>query len=443
MPARPSAERLYPVSAGLEASILHEVEAAADEIAEFTGELIRIPTENPPGRHYPDCARHLGARLHREGFEVDYLDPPRDFADQLPPRLAREVRCAPGAAHPRSNVLGRLGDGPRRLHWNGHFDVVPAGEGWSRDPFSGVVEDGSVHGRGATDMKGGLAAAVFAAVALRRAGARLHGALEISGTADEESGGHAGVAWLAAGGHVAKDTDAVIIPEPFGSTRVSIGHRGVYWFRVTARGEAAHGSMPFLGRNAVLGLAPLLEDIRTRWKPELAERRTTLPVVPEAAQAATVNVNSIRGGQAGAAVESPHVPDRAELVVDRRFLPEEGLDLVRAETAEWVAQAGGDRLEIEELLVVEPTKTPPDSLALAGVRFGVRRALGAEVEEVASPGTYDQKHFARVAGVEDCVAYGPGILELAHRPDEHCPVDELVRSTKVLALAAAAILGAS
>ena len=295
-------------------------------------------------------------------------------------------------------------------------------------------------------MKGGVAAAVFAAEALRRAGVRLGGVLEISGSVDEESGGRAGVAWLAESGRIAPGTDAVIIPEPFGSHRVCVGHRGVYWFRVVSEGETAHGAMPFLGRNAISQLAPLLEEIRADWAPELAGRRTALPVVPEGARAATVNVNSIVGGQAGAGIESPQVPDRAEIVVDRRFLPEEGLERVRSEVARRVAACAARdparRYRIEELLTVEPVRTPPGSLATEAVRYGVRGALGREVEEVASPGTYDHKHVTRIAGIADCVAYGPGILEQAHRPDEHCPIEELTRATGALALAAAAVLGA-
>lgn len=428
---------LHPVAADLEAEILRQTEAARDEIAAFCGDLIRIPTVNPPGDCYRDCAALLGKRLGAGGFEVVFDEPPAEV-------------CPPGSeAYPRRNVIGRLasplGNGGRRLHLNGHLDVVPAGSGWTTDPFSGEVRDESVWGRGASDMKGGIAAALFAAEVLRRAGARLGGTLEISGTADEETGGHAGVAWLAESGQIARDTDAVIIPEPFGSRRVCVGHRGVYWFRVVADGEVAHGSMPFLGRNAITDLAPLLEEIRTKWVPELATRRTALPVVPDGARSATVNVNSIRGGQAGAGTESPQVPDRAELVVDRRFLPEEGLKAVRAEVSGRVAACAarepGRRYRIEELLTVEPVRTPPGSLATEAVRYGVRGALGIAVEEVASPGTYDHKHVARIAGVPDCVAYGPGVLELAHRPDEHCPVDELVHSTGALALAAAAVLG--
>ncbi len=426
---------LLPAPPALEARILREVESARDEIAAFTGELIRIPTENPPGENYRECAALLGDRLAAGGFAVETDDPP-------------ERVCPPGSGrYPRRNLIGRIGAGPRRIHLNGHLDVAPALAGWTGDPFSGEVRDGSVWGRGASDMKGGIAAAVFAAEALRRAGARLGGVLEVSGTVDEESGGRAGVAWLAESGRIARDTDAVIIPEPFGSGRVCVGHRGVYWFRVVSEGEAAHGSMPFLGRNAILDLAPLLEDIRVAWVPELASRRTALRVVPEGARAATVSVNSVAGGQAGAADPSPQVPDRAEIVVDRRFLPEEGLEAVRAEVAERVAACAAKdparRYRVEELLTVEPVRTPPGSLATEAIRAGARRALGAEVEEVASPGTYDHKHFTRIAGVADCVAYGPGPLELAHRPDEHCPVEELVRATSVIALAAASVVGVS
>ena len=425
---------LFPVAPALERRILREVERAGAEIAAFTGELIRIPTVNPPGEHYRECAEFLGERLGAAGFAVEYDDPPRSA-------------CPPNSARwPRRNVIGRRGSGGRRLHLNGHLDVVPAGAGWTGDPFSGEIRDGSVWGRGASDMKGGVAAAVFAAEALRRAGVRLGGVLEISGSVDEESGGRAGVAWLAESGRIAPGTDAVIIPEPFGSHRVCVGHRGVYWFRVVSEGETAHGAMPFLGRNAISQLAPLLEEIRADWAPELAGRRTALPVVPEGARAATVNVNSIVGGQAGAGIESPQVPDRAEIVVDRRFLPEEGLERVRSEVARRVAACAARdparRYRIEELLTVEPVRTPPGSLATEAVRYGVRGALGREVEEVASPGTYDHKHVTRIAGIADCVAYGPGILEQAHRPDEHCPIEELTRATGALALAAAAVLGA-
>ena len=141
---------LFEVPARLERRVLAEAERAGGEIAALTGDLVRIPTVNPPGEHYRDCAAFLGERFAALGCEVEFHDPPADLVPE-------------GSRYPRRNVIGRLGNGGgRRLHLNGHYDVVPAGSGWSREPFSGEVESGSVWGRGASDMKGGIAAAVFA-----------------------------------------------------------------------------------------------------------------------------------------------------------------------------------------------------------------------------------------------------------------------------------------
>ena len=216
------------------------------------------------------------------------------------------------------------------VHLNGHIDVVPAGDGWTIDPFGGVVRDGRIYGRGVCDMKAGIAAAVFAAEAIERAGIRLPGTIEISGTVDEESGGFAGVAHLAERGRIAKGrTDFVIIPEPLDVDRICIGHRGVYWFEVTARGRMGHGSMPFLGVSAIEGMSRLLQAVREDLTPALASRVTAMPVVPEGARHATINVNAIEGGQPIDGIQTPCVADRCRAVFDRRFLLEEGFDATR------------------------------------------------------------------------------------------------------------------
>src|SRR5262249_34652259 len=205
------------------------------------------------------------------------------------------------------NVVGtrRGGSGPV-VHLNGHIDVVPPGDGWTVDPFAGLVRDGRIYGRGVCDMKAGIAAAVFAAEAIARAGVELPGTIEVSGTVDEESGGFAGVAHLAQLGRIARGrTDFVVIPEPLNVDRICIGHRGVYWFEVTARGRIGHGSMPFLGASAIDGMGRFLEAVRERLMPSLASRRTVVPVVPAGARHATLNVNGIAGGHNGARIPTP------------------------------------------------------------------------------------------------------------------------------------------
>ncbi len=414
--------------------VLAEVASARDEIVAFTAEMIRIPTVNPPGECYRDCAELIGRRLEAAGLEVGYVE--------------AEGRPEHTPEHPRVNVVGRgpARPGRPRLHLNGHFDVVPPGDGWTVDPFAGVVREGRIYGRGASDMKSGIAAAIFAVEALRRAGVGLDGAVDISATVDEESGGFAGVAHLCEAGIISgDDTRYAIIPEPFGPARVCLGHRGVYWFDVVAHGHAAHGSMSHLGRSAIDDMGALLEAFRTRLAPDLATRLSALPVVPEPSRRPSLNVNAITGGQAGEATQSPCVADRCVATFDRRFIPEESLEEVRAEVARHVASVAGDdperRFTIEERMVVRPTSAPPGSPLVDALSRAVETVRGRPPELVASPGTYDQKHFARIAGIEHCVAYGPGPLEEAHQPDESCAVDDLVACTQALALASLELVG--
>jgi succinyl-diaminopimelate desuccinylase len=414
--------------------VLDAVDASVDEAVAFTSNLIRMPTVNPPGDLYEDCAHFIGDTLARFQFEVEYH--------------AAEGRPEHTRSHPRINVVGtRRGRTLRPLvHLNGHFDVVPAGAGWTVDPFGGVVKDNRIWGRGSCDMKAGLAAAVFAAEAIRRAGVALNGSVEISGTVDEESGGFAGVAWLAHHGRLSADrTDFAIIPEPLYVDRICVGHRGVYWFEVATSGRIAHGSMPFHGVSAIDHMAMLLARIDAELRPALAAKTTAVPVIPAAARHATLNINGISGGQPVDGIQTPCVADHCRAVFDRRFLLEEGFDATRAEIVALLDGVARDvpdfSYELRDLMVVHPTRTPDGSPVVSALDRALHRVLGRSGGLVASPGTYDQKHFARIAGVPHCVAYGPGILDLAHQPDEYVDIPDLVNATKVIALAVLELTG--
>jgi succinyl-diaminopimelate desuccinylase len=413
--------------------VLGAVEDARDEIVALTQSLIRIPTVNPPGEVYEPCARLLGETLAGHGFDVEYFVA-TESAEHSP-------------AYPRVNVVGRRAGRRARptLHLNGHIDVVPPGSGWSMDPFGGEVRDGRIYGRGSADMKGGLASAVFAAEAIRRAGIELGGSLEISGTVDEESGGWAGVAHLARVGRLTSETsDFVIIPEPLQVDRVCIGHRGVYWFELSVHGRIAHGSMPFLGVSAIEHLGEVLHEMRTVLQPALACRLTSMPVVPDGARKATINVNGINGGQARHGVQSPCVADHASAIFDRRFLEEEPFEEVKSEIVDLLERVArripGFRYEVRDMMVVQPVRTPSPSLLVNSLSRGIGDVLGRRASIVASPGTYDHKHVTRLGGIGECVAYGPGILELSHQPDEWCAIDDLVHAAQVIAVAALDLL---
>jgi succinyl-diaminopimelate desuccinylase len=408
-----------------------------DEVAALTAELIRIPTVNPPGDAYGACAEYIGQRLGRRGFRCEFLRADGAVGDS--------------DRYPRINLIARI-EGRRpgaTVHFNSHIDVVAPGRGWTVDPFGGLIRDGKVWGRGACDMKGGLAASIVAVEALLEEYPEFPGAIEISGTVDEESGGYAGVAWLAGRGYFSRPrVDYVIIPEPLNKDCVCLGHRGVWWSEIEVSGHIAHGSMPFLGVSAIRGMAAFLARVETELYPKLGRRRTAMPVIPEGARQSTLNFNSLHGGlpeQADAdGFPSALVADSCRLVLDRRYLIEEDEQTVKAEIVGLLDAVRAERPEfawtIRDLWSVPPTMTDADAPIVRALSDGIERVLGAPARHVASPGTYDQKHVVRIGHLRDCVAYGPGLLELAHQPDEWVGIDDMIDSAKVMAAATLRLL---
>lgn len=422
--------------AALIARVFAEIDTMEADLVRLAADLIRFETVNPPGRDYDACCQFIGERLRRQGFAIDYV----------------RARGAPGDSHdfPRANVIARkegAAPGPC-VHFNGHIDVVEAGQGWTVDPFGGVVKDGRVYGRGACDMKGGLAAAMIAVEAIVATGIPFCGALEISGTADEESGGFGGVGHLAQQGYFSKPrVDHVIIPEPLNPDRICLGHRGVWWAEVEMKGHIGHGAMPFLGVSAIRGMADFLGRVERELYPLLDARRTVMPCKPDGARASTLNYNSLHGGQPepDGGLPAPVVADSCRLVLDRRYLIEEPLEAVKAEIVALLDAAKAARpgldYDLRELMTFEPVMTEPSDPVVRALDHWIEALFYKPAEHIASPGTYDQKHIARFGQLRSCVAYGPGILDLAHQPDEWVGIADMLRSAKVMAAAALTLTG--
>ncbi len=417
-------------------SLAKAIDSRVEDLVALTADLIRFPTINPPGEAYTPCAEFIAARLARRGFAINFI----------------RAEGAPGDTdrYPRTNVVARI-EGRRpgpMVHFNSHIDVVEAGHGWSVDPFGGLVRDGKVYGRGACDMKGGLAASIIAIEAFLEVSPDFDGAIEISGTVDEESGGYGGVAYLAKQGLFSKPrVDHVIIPEPLNKDRICLGHRGVWWAEIETKGRIAHGSMPFLGDSAVRHMGAVLQAFEEELFPALDRKQTKMPVVPEGARRSTMNINSVHGGQTEdfrPGLPSPTVPDSCRLVIDRRFLLEEHIEEVKSEVTSILDRLKRDRSKFEygikDLMEVLPTMTERDAPVVTAVAEGIRRIFGREPDYVISPGTYDQKHIARIGHLHDCIAYGPGILDLAHQPDEWVGIEDMVQSANVMAIGLDALL---
>ncbi len=409
------------------------IDDARDDLIALTQDMIRIPTLNPPGLNYREICNLLSRRLGSAGFEVELI----------------RATGTPGDSdtYPRWNLVARhegkhAGD---CVHFNGHHDVVDVGLGWTRSPFGGEIEDDRIYGRGACDMKGGLASAIVAAEAFVAEHPDYAGAIEISATADEESGGYGGVAYLAEQGYFdPKRVQHVIIPEPLNKDRICLGHRGGWWAEIETKGEIAHGSMPFLGDCAVRHMGAVLQAFEDDLFPAMARRRTEMPVVPDGARQSTMNINAIHGGQPEQAPDydglpTHCVPDSCRIVIDRRFLIEEPLDAVRGEVVSLLEglRASRDRFdyELRELNVVLPSMTDRTAPVVETVHAAVVDVLGIEPTYVASPGSYDQKHIDRIGKLRNCIAYGPGELELAHKPDEWVGITDMLDSAKVMGAA--------
>jgi len=368
--------------------------------------------------------------------------------------LFRSAHDTPGDsdAFPRTNIIARI-EGKRpgpTIHFNSHIDVVEVGVGWTFDPFGGEIRDGRIYGRGACDMKGGMAASIIAVESYLEINPDFCGALEISGTVDEESGGFGGVAYLASKGLFSKPrVDHVIIPEPLHKDRVCLGHRGVWWAEIETFGTQAHGSMPFLGDSAIRHMASVLSAFESQLYPTLAKKTTDMPVVPDGAKRSTMNINSVHGGEGEAGTDgkpenysglpSPNVADSCRIIIDRRFLIEEDIKTVKGEVVELLEGLKNDRenfdYALRDIMEVLPTMTDENAPVVQAVSDGIRNVLNVEPNYVISPGTYDQKHIARIGHLHDCIAYGPGILDLAHMADEYIVIDDMVESAKVMAFA--------
>lgn len=418
-------------------ALLQAVDDCTREMTEALQDLIRIPTVNPPGDCYVECIEHFDRWLTSLGYETEFISVPDERLAELAPL---------GNGSPRPNLVARLA-GPAgqgmRVHLNGHYDVVPAANDWTQDPWGGEVIDGKIYGRGSADMKGGLVAQIFAVEALRRAGIEWSGQVTHSIVADEETVGNlnAGTGFLVEQGVISSEnTDAVIITEPFGLDGIGVGHKGAIWGEFIFKGKQSHGSTPHLGVNAVELLARFLARVETELQPELRTRKeTAVPVTPPEAVMSTMSFDTISGG-----VATNVVPDRCSVTFNRRFVHSESLEGTRRELLSILEEMRGEdpRVDYEyrETYATEPTLVGDDQ-PLVGVAKRAIAAMGRTPNMTISAGSHDQRFFVRNAGITNAILYGPGPTDIPHQSDEYLAVTDLVEGTKTLALMLYEMLG--
>ncbi len=402
------------------------LQACRNDEVRFLAELVKVPSDNPPGACAPHAAR-AAALLEALGFAVERHVVPQDLvaANGMVSCTNLVVRARFGA-----------GNGPV-IALNAHGDVVAPGTGWSSDPYGAEVRDGFMYGRGAAVSKSDFATYAFALLALQDAaaqGAAFDGTVELHFTYDEEVGGAIGPAWLLQQKISAPD---YAISAGF-SWGITTAHNGCLHLQVDVAGKSGHAAEPEKGIDALEAATGMLADL-------YALRRTYTSIRSKVAGigSPTLVVGLIKGG-----INTNVVPDHVSLRIDRRIIPEENPAEVEAtltrQLEEFGAKWPGIRVSVTRVLLAVPlVPIPGQEKLVAALSRHARTVLGEEIHTHGVP-IYTDARLYTTAGIP-AVLYGAGPRTLVeangHRADEKLKLDDLYRATEMVALALADLLG--
>jgi len=386
----------------------------------FLAEIVRIPTDNPPGDCSP-AAERAAKLIEAFGWTVERHPVPADVV-----QAAGMISC--------TNLIVRRTFGPgSTIALNAHGDVVPPGTGWTHDPYGAEIKDGWMYGRGAAVSKSDFATYVWALRALEASGARLGGTVELHLTYDEETGGEIGPGYLLAQGLSKPD---LAIGAGF-SYAVVTAHNGCLHLEVEVTGRSAHAAKPWTGIDALQAATSILSALYA-WRPSLETRTSKTPGIG----APQLTIGLVSGG-----INTNVVPDRVVFRLDRRIVPEENIETVEAELREIIGKAvqsvDGARVDVRRILYAAPLQHLPAGDRM--VEALCRRAsevMGEPIRPSGVPLYTDARHYS-AHGVP-VVLYGAGPRTIeeanAHRADERLPLSDLYKATEVIALTLADLL---
>jgi acetylornithine deacetylase/succinyl-diaminopimelate desuccinylase-like protein len=396
--------------------VLKALAAREGELVEFARELVAIPSPNPPGDE-----RQVAERARSEMAKLGY-------------RSVREVAMEPTRPNVVGDVVGQRAGNVLIL--NGHIDTKPAGDvaQWVTGPFDPVVRDGRLHGLGSTDMKGAVAAMVYAGGALAEVGAPA-GTLRVVLTADEESGSRFGAMFLA--GQADFAADAVIVCEPTGMESpwayLAVASRGISCFRISVRGTQMHSSLSdqVPSVNASVKLSQVLSRMASEFRPRY-------PVDSRVRGGPTVNLGVTLSGGVFFGV----YPGYAEFGIDVRTVPGMTHSGLQADLAGFLEQLRREDPELDvtvdqvpELAWFPPSSIDPAHALVLAAQSAAQDVLGRDVPLGTMPAFTDGTHW-HLAGSACIPALGPGTLLVAHRPNEYVAVAEVVEAARIYALTA-------
>jgi acetylornithine deacetylase/succinyl-diaminopimelate desuccinylase family protein len=391
------------------------IDAHFDEEVRFLQELVRVPTDTPPGNNAPHAER-TAELLKAFGFEAELHAVP-------------EERTRAAGLETITNLVVRRKyseTGGRTVGLNAHGDVVPPGEGWTQDPYGGNVVDGKLYGRAAAVSKCDFATFTFATRALESLGKPLKGGVELYFTYDEEFGGELGPGFLLENKLVKPD---LLIAAGF-SYQVVTAHNGCLQMEVTVHGKSGHAAVPETGVDALQAATRVLNALYDQNR-QYKEVRSSVKGINHP----YVNIGLIEGG-----TNTNVVPGKVVMKVDRRMIPEENPLEVEAALhrvmKDAVADCQGVTIEIRRMLLANALKPLDGNVPLVDALS--RHATAVFDEEIGAAGTplYTDARLFGEAGVP-AVLYGAGPRTVsesnAKRGDEHISLEDLRRATKVVA----------
>jgi len=402
----------------LKVRLIDELRRRRDDLFALCARLVQIPSENPPGD-----TRALASAV------ADHLAALRIPVEWHEPMAGRP------------NLVATLGAGAPNLVLSGHLDEFPAGDGWTRPPFSGAIENGRVWGRGAGDMKAGLAAALTVAALIREFDVPLEGRLTLAFASDEETGGAWGTQWLLANVPAVRG-DACLIGESSGTWSAGIGEKGVLWLRLRGRGVSGHAAYQ-QGRSAVAAMRAALAAVEGLQGRRGRADRAVRAVIAGQRRAAerrwgrgtgrladtlAVSVGTLEGGG-----QVNLIPAAAMAEVDLRLPPGLTTAAVAREARRRIARATRGAVEVDVFNECDPFVTPPDSPLVRLVLANARRLNRRTVLPVVRLGYTDGRFFRR-AGIPT-VVYGPAVRNMGG-PDESIATADLLEVAAVHAGAA-------
>jgi succinyl-diaminopimelate desuccinylase len=425
---------------GIAERLVAWLEVREEEMAAGLAELVRVATENPPGRNYSVCADLLEKQLREAGLSCSRHVFPAAGATAKPAAAAKledaiqengaAGRDVPDNSSPVS-LIASFGSGVRTLYFHGHYDVVPA---QSLDQFQPVRKEHFSFGRGACDMKGGIVAMMHAIRALRACGVELNGRIAITLVPDEETGGARGSAWLAAQGLLGRDGVGMLLPEPTSGV-VWNANRGAISVRVKVLGKSAHVGLQHRGENAFEQMVRVVERLQDL-KREVERRETDCVIGAEQRR----NSILMLGGESGGGTNFNVVPEECWFTVDRRINPEEDFEAEKGRLVNVLEECRRDgiRLEWEIFQEGRASACSEDEKLGRALAENVQAITGEAPRFEMCPGLLEIRFYGAM-GIP-AYAYGPGLLSVAHGPQEYIDLRKVRDCAAIYALTAISVL---